>query len=147
MVGGTPYTLQARWTENSTVISPTSVYLSMDYLSRRQDIAWRCANGKLTTIKHEKADKRPRIVEEYFQHCRAVIVHDHLHQRTLAFHRSWKTLNWCHRLFIAVLGMIITDAYLAYRFESISSGNPQNASQNLLKSSEKNWSRHQHRHR
>jgi len=42
--------------------------------------------------------------------------HNRRRQGDLAFHKHWPTKNWWHRLFSTLYGIIITDAYLMYKY-------------------------------
>ncbi len=44
-------------------------------------------------------------------------VHDHYRQGILELERNWHTKCWWHRLFGTIIGMIVTDSYLAYRYD------------------------------
>jgi hypothetical protein len=54
-----------------------------------------------------------------------VDVHDHYRQGTLNIEEYWKTTTWWHRILATLLGMIFTDAYLAYSmdYKAAHSGN------------------------
>ena len=58
-----------------------------------------------------------RAIEQFYRHFGAVDQHDHLRQGSLEVEHLWCTKTWWHRLFGSILGMIVTDAYLAYKFE------------------------------
>lgn len=57
---------------------------------------------------------RPLVVETYFKNANSIDVHDHYRQGGLELERHWRTHKWVHRAFATVLGMVETDAYLAY---------------------------------
>jgi hypothetical protein len=59
---------------------------------------------------------RPIVVKEYFESANAVDVHNHYRQGALALEEAWQTQQWWHRLFATLLGMIVTDSYLAYSY-------------------------------
>ena len=46
-----------------------------------------------------------------------VDIHDHLRQGSLNFEEGWSTHTWWHRTFATILGIIITDALLAMKYE------------------------------
>ncbi len=58
----------------------------------------------------------PSVFERLFVHLPKIDVHDHLRQGTLALEKSWATHSWSKRVFSTVLGMSITDSYLAFCF-------------------------------
>ncbi|EGZ15955.1 hypothetical protein PHYSODRAFT_507869 [Phytophthora sojae] len=58
------------------------------------------------------------MVELFFSKFSTFDVHDHLRQGSLAIEREWITQSWMHRVFGTILGMVVVDAYLAYRHES-----------------------------
>jgi hypothetical protein len=60
---------------------------------------------------------RPKVIEDYFQYFSAVDVHDRYRQGTLAIEEHWPTKRWWTRVFSTIIGMIVTDAFLAYRYE------------------------------
>lgn len=60
---------------------------------------------------------RPMIVQQFYSCFSTIDVHDHYRQGSLALERTWTTRTWWHRLLATLYGMIITDAYLAHRFE------------------------------
>lgn len=59
----------------------------------------------------------PSVFETLFLNLPKIDIHDHLRQGTLALEKSWATHSWAKRVFSTVLGMSITDAYLAFCFE------------------------------
>ena len=61
-----------------------------------------------------KQVKRPKIVELYFSGAPAVDIHNHYRQGGLGLERSFQTQVWWMRVFCTILGMIETDAYVAY---------------------------------
>ena len=69
------------------------------------------------TQRYPKVIPMPRMVEDFFRHFSVIDIHDHLRQGTLQFHAHWRTLTWWHRLFSTILGIIVVDAYNAYKFE------------------------------
>jgi hypothetical protein len=71
--------------------------------------------GRRQVRKHEVQVAKPRVVEEYFDGFSAVDIHDHYRQGSLAMEESWCTKTWWHRLFSSLFGMIVTDAYFAYK--------------------------------
>jgi hypothetical protein len=58
------------------------------------------------------------VFETLFRNLPRIDVHDHLRQGTLALERTWQTQNWVKRVFSTILGMSITDAYLAFNLEN-----------------------------
>ena len=63
------------------------------------------------TEKKDVSLPAPKVIKTLFTWFPKVDVHDHLRQGFLAFHETWSTLNWWHRLYSNILGIIITDAY------------------------------------
>jgi hypothetical protein len=61
-----------------------------------------------------KQVQRPRIVELYFSGAPAVDVHNHYRQGGLALEKGLQTKIWWMRVFCTILGIIETDAYVAY---------------------------------
>ena len=60
---------------------------------------------------------RPVVIEMFFRHFAAIDIHDHLRQGLLQIERAWKTNTWEHRIFGTMLGIIVTNAFLLYRYE------------------------------
>ena len=75
-------------------------------------------DGQWTTIVAEKRIKRPQLIELFFQCFSCIDVHDHYRQGCLGMEREWYTHCWWHRVFGTVFGMIVVDAYLAYKYET-----------------------------
>lgn len=73
--------------------------------------------GDYVTSRQELHVKRPEMIELFFRHFGAIDIHDHLRQGSLAFERTWHTKTWWHRIYMTMLGVIITNCYLGYRFE------------------------------
>lgn len=59
---------------------------------------------------------RIKLVEEYFSGAPAIDVHNHIRQSGLALELVWNTQNWKHRIYASLLGIIETNAYLAYKY-------------------------------
>ncbi|POM58709.1 Integrase catalytic core protein [Phytophthora palmivora] len=57
------------------------------------------------------------MVELFFEYFSTVDVHDHYRQGSLEIEREWLTHSWAHKIFGTVLGMVVVDSYLAYRYE------------------------------
>jgi hypothetical protein len=57
------------------------------------------------------------MVELFFSKFSTIDVHDHYRQGSLEMESQWLTHRWQMRLFGTVFGMIIVDAFLAYRYE------------------------------
>jgi hypothetical protein len=74
-------------------------------------------NGEPETIRYEKKIMRPSVVETIYKYFSVIDVHDHLRQGSLNFEEGWKTHTWWHRTFSTLLGMIITDCFLAMHYE------------------------------
>ncbi|OWZ04411.1 hypothetical protein PHMEG_00023695 [Phytophthora megakarya] len=63
------------------------------------------------------------MMELFFSKFSTIDIHDHYRQGSLAIEREWITRNWTHRLFSTILGMVVVDAYLAYRYDTENAGN------------------------
>lgn len=59
---------------------------------------------------------RPHLVEEYFEGAPAVDIHNHIRQSGLALEEVWNTQRWHHRIYASVLGIIETNAFLAFKY-------------------------------
>ena len=73
--------------------------------------------GCFVTIAYEKHVKRPKVIQKMYEYFSTIDIHDHFRQGSLQFERKWHTHCWWHRVFSSVLGMVIPDAFLAYRHE------------------------------
>jgi hypothetical protein len=73
--------------------------------------------GRRETIRGTINVPRPKVVEMMFDSFSTIDVHDHYRQGSLAMEESWQTRTWWHRVFSSIFGIIITDAYFAYRLE------------------------------
>lgn len=62
-----------------------------------------------------KSVKRPQLYESYFDGSASIDVHNHLRQDGLALENAWKTQSWEHRIIASLLGIIETNAYLAFQ--------------------------------
>jgi len=76
----------------------------------------RVVDGK--QVSREHSVKRSKLVEEYFNAANAVDVHNHLRQGGLGMEKRIRTKSWKMRLFCTIIGIIETDAFLAYRLET-----------------------------
>lgn len=54
------------------------------------------------------------MVEEYFDGASAIYIHNHLCQGGLAHEEVQRMHNWCHQMADLILGIIETNAYLAF---------------------------------
>jgi hypothetical protein len=63
-----------------------------------------------------KKISRTELVQEYFQNAIGIDVHNHV-RSNIGLEEVWGTWMWWKRIFAGILGMIITDAYLAYKFD------------------------------
>ncbi|OWY95099.1 hypothetical protein PHMEG_00034987, partial [Phytophthora megakarya] len=79
--------------------------------------------GIYETLRYEKVISRPQMMELFFSKFSTIDIHDHYRQGSLAIEREWITRNWTHRLFSTILGMVVVDAYLAYRYDTENAGN------------------------
>jgi hypothetical protein len=61
--------------------------------------------------------KRPRLVEEGAKYFNAVDMNDRYRQGYFGWEMTWDTKRCWSRLFTTVLGIIITDSYLAYKVD------------------------------
>lgn len=73
--------------------------------------------GIVETLRYEKRVKRPQMMALFFSKFSTIDVDDHYRQGSLALERQWLTRNWTHRFFSTLLGMIVVDAFLAYRYD------------------------------
>jgi hypothetical protein len=78
-------------------------------------------DGRPTDSVHQIHVTRPVMVEMFFRHFSAVDIHDHFRQGLLQMERQWRTHSWEHRLFGTLLGIVVTNAYMAYRHDCIRS--------------------------
>ena len=67
---------------------------------------------------YTKLVKRPKLYETYFDGSPAIDVHNHLRQDGLALEKAWETQSWKYRIFASLLGIIETNAYLAFKYFS-----------------------------
>ena len=65
-----------------------------------------------------KSTPMSSIPYEYFSFSQKVDVHNHRRQGILAMERVIHTQNWAFRLICTVLGMIMVDAYMIYKYEN-----------------------------
>ena len=63
-----------------------------------------------------KTVKRPKLVEEYHDRAPALDIHNHLRQDGLVLESAWGTHKWYHRVYVSLLGIIETNAYLAHNY-------------------------------
>jgi hypothetical protein len=80
-------------------------------------------NGIESTIRYEISVPRPEMVELFYSRFSAIDVHDHYRHGSLRLEREWLTKKWWHRIFDTVFGMVLTDAYLAYRYVETENNN------------------------
>ena len=66
---------------------------------------------------------RPKVVEDLFKCFSAIDIHDHYRQGILKVEERWATKNWRKRIFATLIGMHLTDAFLAYKYECNEKGN------------------------
>jgi len=74
------------------------------------------------TDRYQLEVKRPQAIELYFKYCNVIDYHDHLRQGSLRLEEYWKTKKWWHRVFAVIFGIIVTNSYLAYKYESTGGG-------------------------
>lgn len=58
----------------------------------------------------------PKLANQYFNAANAIDVNNH-YRANIGIEIAWKTKVWWKRLFGAVLGIITTNAYLAYKYD------------------------------
>jgi hypothetical protein len=73
-------------------------------------------DGQFVTSRIVLGVKRPSMIELFFRHFGCIDQHDHRRQGSLAFERQWHTKQWWHRIFMTVLGVVVTNVFLVYRF-------------------------------
>ena len=76
-------------------------------------------------IAHEMVElrvSRPKVVEQFFEGFNAIDVHDHYRQGSLQMEKHFHTYRWWFRMFTTVLGIVVTNAYLHYKYENDSDG-------------------------
>ena len=78
-------------------------------------------NGRRTD-RYNIEIKRPQAIEVFFKHFGVIDFHDHLRQGSLRLEQFWKTKKWWHRVFAVVFGIVITNSFLAYRYELTGEG-------------------------
>ena len=74
-------------------------------------------NGHYITRTYENITSRVQVIYNLFRYFSVIDVHDHFRQGILALEEYWKTINWWHRLFATIMGMIYTNAYFYYRYD------------------------------
>jgi len=74
-------------------------------------------DGVPQDVRRTIAVPRPMVVKDYFDAFPVIDIHDHHRQGTLGIERRWQTETWWRRLFGTMWGIMIVNAYLAYRFE------------------------------
>ena len=62
-----------------------------------------------------KEVKRQQLVQMYFDGAPAIDIHNHYRQGGIALEQAWGTQMWWHRAFATMLGIIETNAFLAFR--------------------------------
>jgi hypothetical protein len=75
---------------------------------------------------HELATARTVLVQNLFQFFGAIDLHDRYRQGYLKLEVSWVTKKWWHRMFSTLFGMILTDSFLAYKYD-YDTANPGNS--------------------
>ena len=71
-------------------------------------------NDKLRNVRQREVE-RPAIISEYFKHSMAVDAHNQARQGILKLEKRWVVQSCWMRLNTTLLGMIVTDAWKAYR--------------------------------
>lgn len=114
-VGGEVNVMGVKWQDKTTkffVGTCSSNAPGHPHRRKRYDIV----DGEVQGI-IVKEVPRPMIAEEYFDGAQMIDVHNHLRQSSINLEDTWRTKKWYHRMFATVFGMIITDAYLMYKYE------------------------------
>jgi hypothetical protein len=73
--------------------------------------------GVFRTEQFQISIKRPDAVEMFYRHFSTIDVHDHYRQGNLEIERTWVTRIWWKRLFGTLLGVIVTNSFLMYKYE------------------------------
>lgn len=63
-----------------------------------------------------KEISRPKLVEEYHRGAPAIDIHNHIRQDGLSLETVWRTQKWQHRMFACILGIVETNAFLAFNY-------------------------------
>jgi len=75
-------------------------------------------NGKFETSERTYNIKQPQMVKLLFERFGAVDSHNQLRQGILELEREWLTHHWFQRVFATMFGIIVTDAYYAYKYDN-----------------------------
>ncbi len=73
---------------------------------------FRNRDGKLV----KKHIARPKVLVEFFGVANIIDVHNHIRQGTLRLEKRWRTEDCWFRLFTSMVGIILTDCWLGYKF-------------------------------
>lgn len=79
-------------------------------------------DGIPETIKRYLEVPQPNVVYDMFDAFPTIDIHDHLRQGILKMEASWKTMQWQHRMYATMFGIMFTNAYLAYKYTAITEG-------------------------
>jgi hypothetical protein len=60
--------------------------------------------------------EQSHIIRMYYQGANAIDVHNHLRQKSLGIEHEWSTKAWHFRVFQTLIGMMVTNAYLAFKY-------------------------------
>lgn len=63
-----------------------------------------------------KTVKRPKLFQEYQQGAGAVDVHNHIRQGRIRLEQVWKTHSWENRMTASLIGIVETNAFLAFNY-------------------------------
>ena len=74
-------------------------------------------NGKLETSVRTYNIKQPQMIKLLYSRFGAVDSHNQLRQGILELEREWLTHHWFQRVFATMFGIIVADAYYAYKYE------------------------------
>jgi hypothetical protein len=61
----------------------------------------------------------PAIIRDFFEGFPRVDIHDRNRQGILRLEYSWPTKTWWHRLFATIFAIIVTNSYMAYKYDYI----------------------------
>ncbi len=59
-----------------------------------------------------------QLIREYFRTANGVDIHNQYRQGILAVERTWKTKSWNLRLFQTVMGKVLVNGFLAFKFKT-----------------------------
>lgn len=74
-------------------------------------------NNEVKRTTTMRSTPRPTVLNQLFKHFGKIDLHDRYRQGKLQLEVEWETRKWWHRIFSTMLGIIVTDCYLAYQYE------------------------------